>query len=282
MKTYIVRNWTPRYTDVWGSGVIAPRIPNMYTKWRWMVSFTTRPLYPQGKSPCYPLDMRLGEPQSWSGRSGEEEKTPSLAEIQLVSKSLHWLSYPRNRRNIMWTMSGPNLWTASGQNWKWYPNTGNNLEVTGPRFCRWSSTCYNAFYGFRTQPHPLRFHGEMASLLYHVNVPRCLVIDLLAVSSLALATSHSGTRLENPRVAGGQEIQLISFLTRNVFDISRCQSTWGVLLTWPYKTVPVQEIHYTTLACRLYLHIREWRIQPNTGNHFLISWGIGNVIHVLN
>jgi hypothetical protein len=34
------------------------------------MSFTPRPLYPQGKSPWYPLDRRLGEPQSHSGRGG--------------------------------------------------------------------------------------------------------------------------------------------------------------------------------------------------------------------
>jgi hypothetical protein len=30
-----------------------------------MVSFTPRPLYPQGKSPWYPLDRRLGGPQTY-------------------------------------------------------------------------------------------------------------------------------------------------------------------------------------------------------------------------
>jgi hypothetical protein len=29
-----------------------------------MVSFTPRPLYPQGKSPWYPLDRRLGGPRA--------------------------------------------------------------------------------------------------------------------------------------------------------------------------------------------------------------------------
>jgi hypothetical protein len=38
-----------------------------------MVSFTPRPLYPQGKGPRYPLDRRLGGPQSRSGH-GDEEK----------------------------------------------------------------------------------------------------------------------------------------------------------------------------------------------------------------
>jgi hypothetical protein len=38
-------------------------------------SFTSRPLYPQGNSPCYPLDGRLGGPQSRSGRGGEEKNS---------------------------------------------------------------------------------------------------------------------------------------------------------------------------------------------------------------
>jgi hypothetical protein len=44
----------------WESGGIAPRILDPSARWRWMVSFTPRPLYPQGKSPWYPLDRRLG------------------------------------------------------------------------------------------------------------------------------------------------------------------------------------------------------------------------------
>jgi len=32
-----------------------------------MVSFMPRLLYPQGKSPWYPLDRRLGGPQNHSG-----------------------------------------------------------------------------------------------------------------------------------------------------------------------------------------------------------------------
>jgi hypothetical protein len=41
----------------------------------WVVSFTPRPLYPQGKSPWYPLDRRLGGTQSRSGRGGEEKNS---------------------------------------------------------------------------------------------------------------------------------------------------------------------------------------------------------------
>jgi hypothetical protein len=45
------------------------------TKYRWVVSFTPRPLYPQGKRSWYPLDRRPGGPQSRSGRGGEEKNS---------------------------------------------------------------------------------------------------------------------------------------------------------------------------------------------------------------
>jgi hypothetical protein len=57
----------------WGSGGITPRILDLGTRWRSVVSFTHRPLYPQGKNAWYPLDRRLGGPQSRSGRCGEEK-----------------------------------------------------------------------------------------------------------------------------------------------------------------------------------------------------------------
>jgi hypothetical protein len=41
------------------------------TSWRWVVSFTPRPLYPRRKSPRHPLDRRFGGPQSRSGRLGK-------------------------------------------------------------------------------------------------------------------------------------------------------------------------------------------------------------------
>jgi hypothetical protein len=43
---------------------IDPRVLDPGTSWRWVVSFTPRPLYSLGKSPCYPLDRRLDEPRT--------------------------------------------------------------------------------------------------------------------------------------------------------------------------------------------------------------------------
>jgi hypothetical protein len=59
----------------WGSGGIAPRILDLVTSWMWVVSFTHRPLYPQRKSPQYPLYRRLSGSQNRSGRGGEEKNS---------------------------------------------------------------------------------------------------------------------------------------------------------------------------------------------------------------
>jgi hypothetical protein len=45
-------------------------ILDLGTRWRWVVNFTPLPLYPWGNSTRYPLDRRLGEPQSvWTLRN---------------------------------------------------------------------------------------------------------------------------------------------------------------------------------------------------------------------
>jgi hypothetical protein len=41
-----------------------------------------RPLYPQGKSPWYPLDRSLGGIQSRSGRGGEEKNSQLLPGLE--------------------------------------------------------------------------------------------------------------------------------------------------------------------------------------------------------
>jgi hypothetical protein len=65
-----------------------------------VVSFTPRPLYPQGNSPWYPLDRRLGGPQSRSGRGGEERNSqpppgiePYNPDHPAHSPALYRLSY---------------------------------------------------------------------------------------------------------------------------------------------------------------------------------------------
>jgi len=52
LKGYKVNALTEHHAmrSYWGSGGIAPRILDHRTRWRWAVSFTSRPLYPHGKS----------------------------------------------------------------------------------------------------------------------------------------------------------------------------------------------------------------------------------------
>jgi hypothetical protein len=52
------------------------------TRCRRVVNFTPRPLYPQGNRPWYPLDRRLGGPQSRSGHGGEEKDSQPLPGIE--------------------------------------------------------------------------------------------------------------------------------------------------------------------------------------------------------
>jgi hypothetical protein len=66
----------------WGNRGIPPCILDFSTRWRWLVSFMPEPLHPQGKSPWYPLDRRLGGPQSQSGHSGEEKNSQLLLRLK--------------------------------------------------------------------------------------------------------------------------------------------------------------------------------------------------------
>jgi hypothetical protein len=78
----------------WGSRGIAPWILDLGTRWRRVVSFTTQPLYSQGKSPWYPLDRRLGGPQSRSGCCGEEKNSQPPPGIEPRCSSQQPVSIP--------------------------------------------------------------------------------------------------------------------------------------------------------------------------------------------
>jgi hypothetical protein len=63
------------FTKPWrymGEWMYSSTILDSGTRWRWVVIFTPLPLYPREKNHWYPLDMRLGGPQSRSGRYGGE------------------------------------------------------------------------------------------------------------------------------------------------------------------------------------------------------------------
>jgi hypothetical protein len=59
----------------WGSGNIAPRILDLGTRWEVSGQIHAPAALPSGKEPRFPLDRRLGGPQSRSGRGGEEKNS---------------------------------------------------------------------------------------------------------------------------------------------------------------------------------------------------------------
>jgi hypothetical protein len=51
-------------------------INDLGTRWGWLVSITPRPRFTPGeRTPRYPLDRSLGEPQSRSGLRGQRKKS---------------------------------------------------------------------------------------------------------------------------------------------------------------------------------------------------------------
>jgi len=58
-----VLNYAPRDEVVWGSGDPAERILALDTRLRWVVRFTTRPLFSRRESPRYSFDRWLGGPR---------------------------------------------------------------------------------------------------------------------------------------------------------------------------------------------------------------------------
>ena len=64
----------PRPRNHWDrkSGKIAALVLNFGTKWRWVVSITPQPLYPQGRRPINPFKTTVAGAQFCSGLFGEE------------------------------------------------------------------------------------------------------------------------------------------------------------------------------------------------------------------
>jgi hypothetical protein len=82
VQLFLCFNWAPRLGGVLRSGGIAQRILDLGSRWRWVVSFTARSPYSQGKSPWYPLVRRLGGPQSRSWRGGKENNSQPLPGLE--------------------------------------------------------------------------------------------------------------------------------------------------------------------------------------------------------
>jgi len=72
---------------LWVNRGMAPCVLNLGTRWKWVVSFTPRPLYPCGKISRYPSDRRLSVSQSRSGLDGKQ-RVSKLYEHQSQSERI--------------------------------------------------------------------------------------------------------------------------------------------------------------------------------------------------
>jgi hypothetical protein len=75
------------------SGCIDRHFLDLGASWRLMAKFMSRPLHPWGKSRRYPLDTRLGGPQSRSGCRGEEKIIDPTGSRTPTPRSLYRLRY---------------------------------------------------------------------------------------------------------------------------------------------------------------------------------------------
>jgi hypothetical protein len=74
VKLSLCFNWAPRHEGILGRGGIAPHILDLGTRWSGQLNAPAA--LSQGKSPWYPLNRRLGGPQSLSGCREEKNSQP--------------------------------------------------------------------------------------------------------------------------------------------------------------------------------------------------------------
>jgi hypothetical protein len=91
----------------WGNGGIGPCILNLYIRWRWVVSFTPRPLHLRVKIPRYPLDKESEwalEPvcTRWQREEILSARLPGIEPRPSSPKSNHLLT---ERAQLKWTLN---------------------------------------------------------------------------------------------------------------------------------------------------------------------------------
>jgi hypothetical protein len=87
----------------WGSGGITPRILDIRTRGRWVVSFTPRPLYSRGKSPRYSLGRRgwVGPRADLEAQANRESHHSPFLEL-IPGRRIALRSLGLWRRGVMW------------------------------------------------------------------------------------------------------------------------------------------------------------------------------------
>jgi hypothetical protein len=106
-------------------------ILDLGSRWRWVISFTPWPLYPQGKSPRYPLDRWLARPQNRCGRCGVEKRLSFLSGIEpfrpsLVRRYTDWASPAPIQRQVERKLNKlKQKWMGFMPCWIWVSHCGD-------------------------------------------------------------------------------------------------------------------------------------------------------------
>jgi hypothetical protein len=98
-------NQALRPEGVWGSGCIDPHFLELGSNWRWVVSFTSQPLYPRGKSPRARLDDV--EKRKFLTLPGLELR---LLGCPVRSQSLYRLRYSGSPWRKVWRVISSGMW----------------------------------------------------------------------------------------------------------------------------------------------------------------------------
>jgi hypothetical protein len=125
------------------------------TGWRWVVSFTPRPLYPQGNRPRYPLDRMLGLDAVEKRKSLHCRESNSGRPAR--SQSLYWLSY--NVRKLLSQICA--VWWD-----KWRLNTLLDLHKPS-RLLVCDVRKYQGQYYGHARKSRLRFSGGVGGTLWY-------------------------------------------------------------------------------------------------------------------
>jgi hypothetical protein len=107
------------------NGGIVPLILNFGTRWRWVVNFTPRSFSRCGKSPRYPIDRGLHEPQSWFKCCGWQKNLLSVTISNYVGTKLVFsttILYPQGDFGLL-------------EHWDYESQSGLDRKYLSELFC---------------------------------------------------------------------------------------------------------------------------------------------------
>jgi hypothetical protein len=155
--------------------VDVPLLLDFGTRYKWVVRFTLRPLYCEGSNPWYPLDRRLGGPQSRSGRGGEEENSQPLPGLEPPDQpARNPTSYPMDKETKRPGREGDHSSSSSAE----VKNVWSYTSITHFVFVAWYLVKYRMLlHGVTVKP-----KGNFT--LFCLLTPWCRIFEKLIVTQL--------------------------------------------------------------------------------------------------